>query len=385
MQATHDLGSITGVAKLDDQALITGVERLLQQERNVSAQLLVHLGEVEHRRLYLQRAFSSMFEYCVKALHLSEAEAYLRIGAARVGRKFPRVLQMFAAGELHLSALKLLAPVLDEANCEQLLTAARFKSKREVEQLLAHHRAQPDVPSAIRKLPQPSLAPKPAQAAQTSLLSSAIAEIPAVSSPAATAELSARRSSQVASTPKTSTTLSPLGPSRYQVQFTASQQLHDKLRQAQALLRHELPSGDLAHVIDCALDLLIAERMKRRFGLSNKPRKQRGTTAPKPHSRHIAHDVRRQVLQRDGARCSFVSEEGQRCEELGGLELHHEEPFARGGPPTTANIRVLCMAHNRWLAERDYGRAFIEQRIASARRERSTHEQVPERAREGGD
>jgi len=44
---------------------------------------------------------------------------------------------MYGAGELHLSALKLLAPVLDAGNCDELLTAARFKSKREVELLLA--------------------------------------------------------------------------------------------------------------------------------------------------------------------------------------------------------------------------------------------------------
>jgi hypothetical protein len=58
MHAAHDLGSIAGVARLGDQELIATVERLLRQERMVSAQLLVHLGEVECRQLYLQRAFS---------------------------------------------------------------------------------------------------------------------------------------------------------------------------------------------------------------------------------------------------------------------------------------------------------------------------------------
>ena len=395
MHATHDLGSIAGVARLGDQELVATVELLLRQERNVSGQLLIHLGEVERRQLYLQRAFSSMFDYCVKALHLSEAEAYLRIGAARLGRRFPCVLQMFTAGELHLSALKLLAPVLDETNCEQLLAAARFKSKREVEQLLAHHRAKPDVPSAIRRLPQSSPAPKPADDAQALLLSNPASPATAMSTPRAVGAAlqepcpvakngrETALSGQSAPTSKTNTTLSPLGPSRYKVQLTASQQLHDKLRQAQELLRHELPSGDLSQVLERALDQLIAERLRRRFGHSSKPRTTRKTAAPKPASRHIPHDVRRQVLERDGTRCSFVSADGKRCEQRGGLELHHEEPFARGGPATTANIRVLCKAHNRWLAERDYGQALIEQRIARARRERSNRQQVPERAREG--
>ena len=59
-----------------------------------------------------------MFEYCVEALHMSEAEAYLRIRAARLGREFPRVLLMLEASELHLTAIKLLAPVLTQHNAD---------------------------------------------------------------------------------------------------------------------------------------------------------------------------------------------------------------------------------------------------------------------------
>src|SRR5262245_29779935 len=163
--------ALSPVARLGDDELIAGTQRLLREERKLSARLLVHLAEFDARQLYRQHAYSSMFEYCVEALHLSEAEAYLRIGAARVGRRFPRVLQMFAAGELHLSALKLLAPVLDDANCDELLAAARWKSKRQVELLLAQRRELPDVPSVVRKLPQPPAAPKAAgDSAQTELL-----------------------------------------------------------------------------------------------------------------------------------------------------------------------------------------------------------------------
>ena len=56
--------------------------------------------------------------------------------------------------------------------------------------------------------------------------------------------------------------VSPLGAERYEVQRTASKQLHDKLRQTQDLMRHELPNGDVAQVLERALDVLIADRMK---------------------------------------------------------------------------------------------------------------------------
>jgi hypothetical protein len=73
--------------------------------------LVVHLGEVDARGLFRDLGFSSMFDYAVQALHMSDAEAWLRIRAARLGSEFPTALDMVARGELHMTALKLLAPV----------------------------------------------------------------------------------------------------------------------------------------------------------------------------------------------------------------------------------------------------------------------------------
>jgi hypothetical protein len=96
MDTTLGITESDDVTALDDEALLASLRRLLAKERALSARLLVHLGEVDARGLYREHAFASMFEYCVRALHLSEAEAYLRIRAARLGRQFPRVLRMMA-------------------------------------------------------------------------------------------------------------------------------------------------------------------------------------------------------------------------------------------------------------------------------------------------
>ena len=376
MHAAHEpTTSIDNVAQLRDNELIAATQRLLREERKLSARLLVHLAEVDARQLYRQHAYSSMFEYCVQALHLSEAEAYLRIHAARLSRRTPRVLQMFAAGELHLSALKLLGPVLDDANCDELLAAARFKSKRELELLVAQRRPQPDVPSVIRKLPQSASSDDAVTGprSQTDLLTATCNE-PRLQQDVTLAPASPVReampSKAAPAVAAQRDVLSPLSADRYKLQCTASKQLHDKLRQAQDLMRHELPSGDVAQVLERALDLLIADRMKKRFGQTSKPRRARASAASKPHSRHIPNEVRRHVLQRDGSRCTYVSPNGRRCEQRAWLQLHHEEPFARGGEATAANIRVLCGPHNRLLAERDFGRTFVQQRVERAREQR---------------
>ena len=81
------------VSRLTDAELVFRLERLVQADRALSAKLLVHLGELDERRLFLVRGYSSTFDYCRKALRMSEAEAYLRIQAARVGRRFPLVVE----------------------------------------------------------------------------------------------------------------------------------------------------------------------------------------------------------------------------------------------------------------------------------------------------
>jgi hypothetical protein len=137
--------------------------------RRIEADLVAHIGEVDERRLYAREASPSMFSYCTEVLYLSDAEAYLRIAVARASREHPMLLTMLADGRLHLSGIAKLAPHLTRENRDVLLERARYRSKREIEELLAELRPRPDAPAAMRKLPErrvgtlptPALAPGP--------------------------------------------------------------------------------------------------------------------------------------------------------------------------------------------------------------------------------
>jgi hypothetical protein len=72
---------------------------------------------------------------------------------ARAAQRFPIILDLLTAGEVTLTAIRLLAPHLKPENYQEVLARARHKSKREVELLVATLHPQPDVPSAVRKLP----------------------------------------------------------------------------------------------------------------------------------------------------------------------------------------------------------------------------------------
>src|SRR5262249_49266695 len=139
---------------LSDDELLYRLLDLLRQSRRVEADLVAHIGEVDARRLYAREAAPSMFVYCTGVLHLSEAEAYLRITVARAAREHPVLLNRLRDGSLHLSGIAKLVPHLTLENREAVLARAAHCSKRAIEELIAELAPRPDVPTAVRVLPQ---------------------------------------------------------------------------------------------------------------------------------------------------------------------------------------------------------------------------------------
>ncbi len=137
-------GRVSGRACRPLKAIIRRLSKLLSESRRVEAELLAHIGEVDARKLFAREACSSMFVYCTEVLHLSEAEAYLRIAVARAARRHPLLLEMLGDGRLHLSGIAKLAPHLTDFNRDQLLAGAAHQSKRQIEELLAELEPKPD-------------------------------------------------------------------------------------------------------------------------------------------------------------------------------------------------------------------------------------------------
>jgi hypothetical protein len=418
---------------LSDDALLARVHELVARSRRVEAELVWHLAEVDARKLYLREACSSMHVYATSRLHLSDAEAFLRIRAARVSRRFPVVLRMLADGRIHLSAIAKLSPHLRAEDGEAVLARAVHRSKREIDLLVAELAPKPDVPSFIRRLPtgrRADTAPGEKSLRPDAVLPAARSDRPDASAPVVTVgpdstaafgpavgtgpSPSAGRAADGAAAPTSlsadaeSTAMASRSPTdgaastaspamvagsavearagsiaplavlaktgqgeptvRYKVQFTAGTELHEKIARAQALLRHQIPDGDLATVVDRAMTLLVRELERARFAATSTPRKRADEADPAPSSRQIPAPIRRAVWERDGGQCGFRDRHGRRCQARDRLEFHHVAPFAQGGDHSASNVALRCSAHNAYQAELDYGADFMAQaRIRSGR------------------
>jgi hypothetical protein len=94
---------------------------------------------------------------------MSEGEAFPRIYAGRVMRKYPVVLRMLERGELHLAGLRLVGPHLTPDNHLELLAAVRCKSKRDIERFVAALCPREDVKARSASCPNgqpPSRSPR---------------------------------------------------------------------------------------------------------------------------------------------------------------------------------------------------------------------------------
>jgi hypothetical protein len=183
-----------------------------------------------------------------------------------------------------------------------------------------------------------------------------------------------------------------LGPQRYKVQFTATQEYVDLLEEAKDLLAHAVPDRSLEQVHLRAMRALVDQLKTRKYARANTRAKSQPMEAPSPSTervgetqsggadaqspgaragarqdprrrgRYIPAAVRRAVWERDCGRCTYVDVTGQRCRERACLEFDHIDPYARGGPPAVSNLRLACRSHNGLTAEQVFGRDFIERK-----------------------
>lgn len=308
---------------LSNDELLASLGKVLGSQRRLTAELIAHLAEMDSRKLYLSQATSSLFVYCVQRLGFGEDEACRRIDAARLARRFPVIYGMLEAGEVSLSVLGRLKSLIDANNANELLALVRGKSVRDAERLLAARFPKPDVPDRIRKLPdvQPAKPKIPdanqrsqklesplfAQDERDTKQSGRLLDCDGSGAASLTGPATANPSLEPTRAKKREK-VTPLATDRFEIRFTLSRAQEEKLRRALDLTSHENPKRELAILIETALDLLVAERMKRKFGETKRRQKKQRSfevrearatpyvtmfNAPKPRRDTIPLDAKR--------------------------------------------------------------------------------------------
>lgn len=410
---------------LSDDDFVSLIDADLRDEDRALASVIARLARVEKRSIHLRQGYASMFDFCTRRLRLSAGAAHRRLVAVRLVQRYPRLLNAIRDRKLHLAAIGMLRDLFNETNIEFLVEKASGKNQRELELLVARLRPRPDAPSRIRRFPEPADTTGAAAASQkahgafaiTAALEASpggggpvensICATPELPHPGPTPDVDTPRaadrpplasvsgSREAAAAPASSgEPLSPslpaapprrrlkrfeaLSPGRNKVQFTVSDPLRERLEYALDLMSHANPSRDLAVVVDAALDLLLPALEKRRAIAPTRGAKTRTSKRPTYVDKATSHEV----WARDGVQCTYIAPSGERCTGRAFLERDHVTPVALTATGTQASeVRVLCGAHNRFMAKELLGDEFVE--AAKDFRQRKRAERSRERLKEG--
>ena len=399
------------VSALSDRELLRETRNLVRHERHLQGAVIDHLSEIEARGLYLERGFSSLFDYAVRELGYSDAAAARRIGAMRLCTDQPDAREGLRDGSLTLSAAAELQWAFD-----------RQRRRGSISGTAAIAPAGTPAPDSAPAVPLPPAEPEP----PPPLVLDAVGRQKLVEEAAGKSARQVRRM-LVDLDPELAPPadrVRPLGDGRYELKATIDAQCQQGLEHLRGLLSHVDPRMTMGQLVGRlvreALDRHDPSRPPRRARSGSRPADAKAnaprtptpesqpaverraasttndaaipagaaptparavrpipTSAPPPPStqeetarraasgakptgaatpaakscasgRAISAGVRRQVWQRDGGRCSYVDPQtGRRCNSTHLIEIDHIVPHALGGGADPGNLRLLCGAHHR--------------------------------------
>ncbi|MBI4224272.1 MAG: hypothetical protein HY609_05010, partial [Deltaproteobacteria bacterium] len=263
-----------------NEMLVADLKQMVAEERRLLIEVLHHLQEVEDRRLYLERGYSTLFAFATEELGYSEAAANRRIQAVRLMRELPEVEEKVKTGKLSLSV------------ASQVQSFFRQEEKKRKGPISTSEKR--DLVLQLEGTSARSCEKKIAQIA------------PEIKKPREKAR--------------------PLTEATTLIQFVADKEMMEGIEKLKPLLAHGNPEGRLALLFKKLVSLGLekwdpVQRAARRRKKVSKPNKN-STPTSESKSRYVPAAVRDEVWERDKGQCRYQDPvTGRACGSRHGLQL----------------------------------------------------------------
>ncbi|MGA8893083.1 MAG: HNH endonuclease signature motif containing protein [Anaeromyxobacteraceae bacterium] len=295
---------------------------LLRVELTSLAAFLEALAEFDRREHFRALGHANLFSYLHHGLKLSRAAAHHRRAAAWLVQRFPVVLKPIGEGKLCFTTAAVLASVATEENLPAVLPRFYGLSKQEALELAAELKPRPNVPTrtVVTRVEQ-------VDAAEEGVPKIRLGEL---------GRTRTEEASPVVERLSTERTMvEPMTGASSRMHLTVSKEFLALLKRAKGGESHRNPGATDEQVLTAALEALIEKQEKRRARVPPK--------------------VKREVLERDGGRCTWPLADGGTCGATARLQVDHVVPRGKGGASTVGNCRILCQSHNLEAARQAYG------------------------------
>ncbi|HEY8279614.1 MAG TPA: HNH endonuclease signature motif containing protein [Bdellovibrionota bacterium] len=291
-----------------DAELENGLRLLVSREKEIIHEVVLHVQEVDRRKLYLTRARQSLFDYLTLDFGYSASSAQRRIDAARLASELPASLEMIKSGTLQLSQITVLQKAARQKKNvplqekQAVLSKIEGASFRKTEQIIAESFGLPTIEK---------------------------------------------------------TKITPQSNQTFRIALTISQETWSKLERCREILAHKNPSGSLPEIVD-----LISDHFLKNKDPLTQPLSTASVVPPQQNTAAIPVRIRRLIFRRDKS-CQYKDPISKRmCGSRFLLEIDHIKMRCRGGSHHPANLRLLCRAHNQLVAREKLGANFIDSKLS---------------------
>ena len=285
--------AITSTAgALSDRELLRETSNLVRHERHLQGAIIDHLAEIEARGLYLQRGFSSLFDYAVRELGYSDAAAARRIGAMRLCADAPQAREGLRDGSLTLSAAAELQWAFDRQRRRGSIcgTAAIAPAGRPAAGSAAQNDPAADSAPAV---PLPPAEPQPPPLVLDAAGRQKLVEEAAGNSARQVRQMLADLDPELA---PPADRVRPLGNGRYELKASIDAECQQGLEQLRGLLSHVDPRMTLGQLVG-----RIVQEALDRHDPSRPPRRARSGSRPADAKAHAPPTPTPEQAQRNSA------------------------------------------------------------------------------------
>ena len=384
---------LSQIKQLNNENLLSQTKLLVQKERDIHIQVLSYLAEIDSRKLYFRRGFSSLFDYTVRELGYSEGAAYRRIKAMKLCRDMPETESRLQSGRLSLSTACQLQVFFEKQTkksrkeekqslllkaSENALTSAEkweFKSKTAAETVTSAPKQeqktgvfkQSGFGNESQKQQKSEEKPTSYQFLSQEEKKSLVKRAEGCST-RATAKLLSETDPSL-SLPQEKIRF--LGKGKMEIKVVIDEECHKRLEELKNLLSHKNPVLSYGKLLSILSEegLRKHDPRKRNIRQRNqktqrkvsvakeeekaKERESISTSAEKHKinkiSRTIPSGLRKYIWEKDGGQCTYVDHKTNcRCSSKRFLQIDHIQPFAMGGETEKKNLRLLCAGHNQY-------------------------------------
>ena len=368
------------------QALHADALQKAKHYRRAEYELLVVIEKVERLKVFRRRGLSSLYEYIIKDLKLSEALAYHLITVARKMREVPALGKAIEENKVSVSKAKKMASVLTKDNQAQWLEKAQQLTSRQLERAVASENPKVAVPEKASYVSQKRLQLQlrrvqdleSQRLQRPARLEEALAAMAVFylnkKDPQEKAKRSIARGSQrkkQGDDLKENQTRKKLqdrkeNPIKNQKETTKHCENDSQPRERYSKKASDTQQFPGTVKIEAASSpegkrkwrTPVVKKRSRRVEKTpervkclkaTKIENSNSSEIPAVNRRALTATIQHKVRLRDKGRCTYTDRDGNRCSQRRWLDFHHVIPVAAGGLDSVDNLKLLCRGHHQMI------------------------------------